>query len=341
MYRKRAKKSPLFKIMGAILLIAIIFGGYKYNQYQYFTNTAVSNSTEEQIFTIKKGDNIKIIAENLVEKGLLLDADSFSLFARLNGQDKQVKTGRFPLSPSYNTSKILEVITSNNTREEVVTIPEGSTIQDIDEILTNLSLISAGEFLQTTKNFQNYSKYPFLNQTNQQKLPHPLEGYLFPDTYYASASEFSTENFLSLLLNTFAKKALPVAEKSDRPLDQVITVAAMIEKEANRDKDRPLIAGIIWKRLDENWILGIDATLLYLKNDREIDFQDLQEDTPYNTRLHQGLPPGPIANPGLASIEAAASPETSEYYFYLTSKDGDMVYAVTNDQHNQNKANYL
>ncbi len=168
-----------------------------------------------------------------------------------------------------------------------------------------------------------------------------MEGYLFPDTYFVSASNFSNDNFLSLLLNTFESKALPVISSSSRPSEQVIIVAAMIEKEANQSKDRPIISGIIWKRLDEQWLLGIDATLLYLEDDREIDYYDLQKDTPYNTRLNPGLPPGPIANPGLASIKAAAQPEESEYYFYLTSRDGEMKYAVNDSEHVRNKNQYL
>jgi UPF0755 protein len=223
----------------------------------------------------------------------------------------------------------------------VVTIPEGSTVQDIDGILSNLELGKAGDFIKAVQNFDDYEKYSFLSRNEQKALPHPLEGYLFPDTYYANASNFSEENFISLLLNTFKTKALPVIQKSTRPVDQVINIAAMVEKEANRDTDRPIVAGIIWKRLDEGWMLGIDATLLYLKNDRELDYQDLQENSPYNTRKKAGLPPGPIANPGLASIRAAAQPESTPYYYYLTSKDGQMVYATTEAEHVSNKNKYL
>jgi UPF0755 protein len=236
------------------------------------------------------------------------------------------------------TRKIYQVITSNEQRQEIVTIPEGSTIQEIDAILAELSLINPEEFVKAAGNFDAYDQYPFLNRDQQQKLVHPLEGYLFPDTYYVSALNFRPEEFLTMLLNTFQKKALPVLATSAQPLAETVIVASMIEKEANRDQDRPLIAGIIWKRLSENWVLGIDATLLYLKNDRTITYQDLQEDSPYNTRKNSGLPPGPICNPGLASIQAAAQPENSPYYFYLTNRDGDMVYAVSNEEHNRNKS---
>lgn len=341
--RKRQQKKSGFKtILGILVIVGLAFGIYKYQQYNYFINTPVDpENIEETIFTIKKGDNLKKIALSLEEENLILDKDSFSWYGRLNGLDKEIKTGRFPLLSSQTTPEIYDTIISNRTREEIVTIPEGSTIKDIDKILEKLQLTQAGEFLATTNNFNNYSKYGFLNREKLEKLPHPLEGYLFPDTYFVSASNFSSESFLSLLLNTFEKKAIPVITGSDRPGEEVLIVASMIEKEANKDVDRPIIGGIIWKRLDEGWLLGIDATLLYLKDDREIDYFDLREDTPYNTRLNGGLPPGPIANPGLASIKAAAQPKESEYYYYLTSRDGEMIYSKTDSEHVTNKNLYL
>ncbi len=341
-HRRRPTRRRWTKFLAALLAAAVIFGGYKYLQYDYFISTPVNpDSQEETIFTIKKGANIKSIAANLYTQKLILDQDSFSWYGRLSGQDKAVKTGRFGLKASMNSKDILKVITSNDTRQAVVTIPEGSTVQDIDGILANLELGKAGDFIQAVKDFDDYEKYSFLKRSEQSQLVHPLEGYLFPDTYYANASNFSEQNFISLLLNTFENKALPVIQSSSRPVAEIINVAAMVEKEANRDADRPIVAGIIWKRLDEGWLLGIDATLLYLKNDREIDYQDLQEDTPYNTRKKAGLPPGPISNPGLASIKAAAQPENTPYYYYLTSKDGDMVYATTDAEHVSNKNKYL
>lgn len=342
MRKRQQKKSGLKTILGILVIVGIAFGIYKYQQYNYFINTpADPNNTEETIFTIKKGDNLKKIALGLEEENIILNKESFSLYGRLNGLDKEIKTGRFPLQSSLTTPEIYETIISNRTREEIVTIPEGSTIKDIDKILEKLQLTRSGEFISTTNDFNNYSKYGFLEEEKLKDLPHPLEGYLFPDTYFVTANNFSSESFLSLLLNTFDKKALPVIANSERSLDEVVIVASMIEKEANKDADRPIIGGIIWKRLDEGWLLGIDATLLYLKEDREIDYFDLRENTPYNTRLNGGLPPGPIANPGLASIKAAVQPEESEYYYYLTSRDGEMIYSKTDSEHIMNKNRYL
>lgn len=333
------RKHLAFRLVLVVLVILAAIGLYKYQQYHHFISTPVQpGSGEELIFTVQKGESLKNTALSLQQKGLILDQDSFVWYGRLEGLDKQIKSGRFPLGPGMDTTQIYQVITSNEQRQEIVTIPEGSTILEIDAILAELSLINPAEFAQAAGNFDAYDRYAFLDRKQQQKLVHPLEGYLFPDTYYVSALNFSPEEFLTMLLNTFQKKALPVLATSAHSLAETVIVASMIEKEANRDQDRPLIAGIIWKRLAENWVLGIDATLLYLKNDRTITYQDLQEDSPYNTRKNSGLPPGPICNPGLASIQAAAQPENSPYYFYLTNRDGDMVYAVNNEEHNRNKS---
>lgn len=344
MYRRKkvSKNHHWITYLLIIIVIPVAIFIYKYQQYQYYINTPVNpQNTEEQVFVINKGENLKAIAKKLKEENLILNADSFSLFTKLNKLDTKIKTGRFPLSQSFNAEQILSTITSNTVRQVIVTIPEGSTIQNIDTILTNLDLINPGEFINTADNFELWDKYSYLNKEILSKRPHPLEGYLFPDTYYVSADHFTNEDFITQLLNNFQKKVLPQIKDSNKNLDQIINIAAMVEKEVNQDSDRPLVAGIIWKRLEENWPLGIDATLLYEKDNREITYQDLQTDTPYNTRLHTGLPLGPIANPGLASILGTITPQESQYYFYLTSKDGEMIYSTNNAEHNINKQKYL
>jgi len=343
MRRRHARRpTPWLRYLGILLVLLLLYFLYSCQRYNYLISTPVNADSSETVpFTIKKGDNIKTIAENLYQKQLILDRDSFAWYSRLNNLDKEVKSGVFDLQQSENIQAIFQIITSNKTRQAIVTIPEGSTVQDIDTLLSDQGLGQPGDYIKAVQAFDSYQKYPFLNKEKQSALIHPLEGYLFPDTYYVSASSYSPENLISMQLNTFAKKALPIAAGNSHSLADIINVAAMVEKEANKDEDRPIVAGIIWKRLDSGWVLGIDATLLYLKNDHQINYQDLKDDNPYNTRLKQGLPPGPIANPGLASISAAANPKETSYFFYLTSKDGQMIYAETNEQHNANKLKYL
>ncbi len=321
--------------MGVALFI------YEWQQYNYLITTPVnSQSTADMIFTIRKGDTTRDISDHLYEQKLILSQDAFKWYSKLNNLDKQFKTGRFTLNQSLSIQEITKTISSDDKRQVIITIPEGSTVEDIDQLVNASGLAQAGEFSQAVKNFHNYTKYSFVPEAAS-KLIYPLEGYLFPDTYFLSPATFNCDALISQMLNTFQTKALPVTTASTRPLSDIINVAAMVEKETNTAVDRPIVAGIIWKRLDEQWVLGIDATLLYLKTDRQLDYQDLKDDHEYNTRTRQGLPAGPIGNPGLASIQAAASPSITPYYFYLTSRDGQMVYATTNTEHNLNKAKYL
>ena len=172
-----------------------------------------------------------------------------------------------------------------------------------------------------------------------------LEGFLFPDTYFIDSANFTVESFTRTLLENFDAKwtdeMQAAMEAESRSIREMVIVASMIEKEVRTEKDLSLVSGIIWKRLDNDWMLGIDATLLYTQNDGELSPEDLANDNPYNTRLNTGLPPTAIGNPGLASLQAALVPEISDYWFYLTDDEGDVHYAVTNEEHEANKAEYL
>ena len=140
----------------------------------------------------------------------------------------------------------------------------------------------------------------------------------------------------------FSQELRDATLANGRSLYETIIVASMIEKEVRTSADIPLVSGIIWKRLDNNWVLGIDATLLYVQSDNILTVEDLAQDTPYNTRTRQGLPPTPISNAGFASLEGAVYPEASDYWYYLTTLDtGEVIYSRTNEEHNQNKAIYL
>ena len=130
-------------------------------------------------------------------------------------------------------------------------------------------------------------------------------------------------------------------EASGRSLYDTVIVASMVEKEVRTAEDLPIVAGIMWKRLDAEWALGIDATLLYVDADGTLSSEDLTAENPYNTRINKGLPPGAIGNPGLASLQAALYAKDSDYWFYLTDSDGAVHYAVTNEEHEANKAQYI
>ena len=174
-----------------------------------------------------------------------------------------------------------------------------------------------------------------------------LEGYLFPDTYRVF-NDVSDEEIVKKLLNNFDKKLSPELRqkiaRQGKTIHEIITMASIIEKEVSSEADRPIVAGILYKRIKNGMRLEVDSSINYItgKNDPGANYADLEIDSPYNTYKNYGLPPGPICNPGLAAIKAAVYPEESAYLFYLNRQDtGETIFSKTFDEHIKNKNKYL
>jgi len=334
------KKHRWIYILAGIILFSAVFSYYKY---QSNITTAVDPTDNTKIsFTIKKGDSVSQIGTNLMVANLINSDSSFSTYVSWNDFDKKILAGRFYLKKSMTIKEIVTAITDIKNAEFLITIQEGITINDIDQKLVDLDLIQAGEFTKEVKNFNGWQYYTFLDKETLSKLNLPLEGYLYPDTYFLDPSTFKPHKLIYLALDNFEKKTadlLPQLKKHS--VHQIITMASIIEDEVFGSENRKMVSGILWKRLDNNWPLGADATLLYGKKNNIITVEDLNTDSPYNTRKNQGLPPGPICSPSVSSIEAAMFPKESPYWFYLTDKDGNVIYASSNEEHNQNRAKYL
>lgn len=333
------QKSPKFYALIVAIVFAIFGGSVTYAYKTAVYNPLDKNSTETISIIIHRDDTARMIGNMLQEKEIIKSSWSFYWYIRWNNFDEKIIPGRFKLSPSMNIPKIAEIITDPAQSEAVITINEGLTIQNIDDRLYDLGLIEKGEFVAATKAFalEDYPFYPFLDQkllTNKDaKFISPLEGYLFPDTYFLDPTNFTSQNLIYKCLNNFKKKTeelIADIKKSKHTLHEILTMASIIEKEVKGDEDRAIVSGILWKRLDSDWRLDADATALYAK-----------DNPAYNTRKIKGLPPGPIGNPSLSSIKAALNPKSSPYWFYLSAKDGKTIYSKTNEEHNQNKAKYL
>ena len=324
-----------------IVVFVLLIGYIKYVNDVY--RPVDPNDNTSVSFQVKKGQSVKEIADSLEQKGLIKSAFSLYLYAKVNHLGENVIAGRFILTKAMNEPKILEALSDASNAQFVITVQEGLTIKDIDAKLVDMELAKPGELIQAVKNFNNWDKYPFLDKATLSKLDLPLEGYLYPDTYFLNPDGFRPSDLISMMLNNFEKKFSKLQESLKRhTVHQIITMASIIESEVKSSKDRKTVSGIMWKRLDAHWPLGADSTLLYVTNDRTIDSKDLALNSPYNTRKNQGLPPGPICNPSINSIEAAMYPTSSDYWFYLTTLDtGKVIYAKTNDEQNVNKAKYL
>jgi len=271
--------------------------------------------SNEKIFSIEKGQGLFEIGKNLKKEGLIKNEIFFDFYLIFIKKEKNLQAGKYYLSSMMNIPEIAQKIISGETAKIKVTIPEGSRVKEIEE---KLGL----------------------------KLPGDnLEGYLFPDTYYFPVG-VSGEEVVKTMRENFEKKISPYKEeieRSGKTLQEIITMASLIEKEVKEKEDKEIVSGILWKRLKTGIPLQVDATITYLtgKKTTKITLEDLQIDSPYNTYKYKGLPPGPICNPGLESILAALYPKESEYWYYLSTPEGKTIFSKTLKEHNLVKAKYL
>ena len=288
-----------------------------------------ANSTDKtaKIFIVKNGEGVREIANNLKKEGLIKDPIVFFLLARQKGFDKQIQAGDFRLNPSMNALEIAKTLT-HGTLDIWVTIPEGVRAEEIADILKN--------------------KIPTYKDSWRAEL-NKNEGYLFPDTYLIP-KDADINLVISLLRNNFDSKysTLNISQNGLNK-EQIVIIASLIEREARYDKDRPLIGSVILNRLNIGMKLDIDATVQYALGYQEdekrwwkknLTSEDLKLKSPYNTYLVAGLPPTAISNPGLQSIKAAINPAKTNYFFYMTDKNGVTHYAETIEEHNANIKKY-
>jgi UPF0755 protein len=308
----------------------------------------VDQSDVRTSFKVEKGESTSGIADDLYTQKLIRSPFAFKMYVKLHGNAGTLKAGTFLLQSSMTTQAIVDVLAGGKTAEEVITIPEGYTVKDIDALLAEKKIIVAGD-LQHCAQTCDFSSFTFLPKDTSDLAPRggKVEGYLYPDTYYVTLDDFDVKSFIERLMTTFQKKVVEAfaddIKASGRSFHDIITVASLVEEETRGASERPIVAGIIWKRFDQHMGLGVDAAVRYVLNrpSGAITESDLQVDSPYNLRKFAGLPPGPIASPSLSSIKAALHPEVSSYYYYLHGSDGQIHYAVTNDEHNANRARYL
>jgi UPF0755 protein len=287
---------------------------------------ADSSNKTPKIFIVQPGDGVRQIANNLKKEGLIRDSIVFFLYTKQNGLDKQIQAGDFRLNSSMNAREVANQLT-HGTLDIWVTIPEGSRA---DEIADNLK-----------KNLPSYDE-SWRAELNKN------EGYLFPDTYLIPRGA-DVKTVISLMKNNFESKYSTVTPSKGLTKEEVVIIASMVEREARHDEDRPLVASVILNRYNIGMKLDIDATIQYAlgyQTDQKrwwkkgLTINDVRLDSPYNTYQIAGLPPTPISNPGVESLQAVTDPAETNYIFYITDSKGINHYAETLEQHNSNIKKY-
>lgn len=285
------------------------------------------NSDTYQNFTIEKGTGLRRIADNLKSEALIRDPYTFLLVVKILGIDGTIQAGQFELSPGMDIFTIAKKLTRSTT-DIRVTIPEGKRAEEIADILS--------------------THIPSLATQDISAILTEHEGYLFPDTYNFE-KQSSINEIINHMLNNFEKKYSTLRINSHLPKDDIVIIASMIERETRHDEDRPLVASVIFNRLGIGMKLDIDATVQYgigyypVQHSwwkKGLTSSDLTVDYIYNTYTNAGLPPAAIANPGLASLEAAANPADTNYFYYFTDKNGINHYARTLTEQNENIRRY-
>ncbi len=312
----------------ALVLVVGIVGWFLHDLSPAAARGAAGSGT---VFEVKKGEGFRAIVDALADAGLVRSSFATATLAVLTGRAFGMQPGLYKLDPSMSAPEILAAITSPRAREISVTIPEGANLYQIDAILANALVIRRGELV----NFHDGGS---------------LEGKLFPDTYRFFLGS-DVKDVVQKFLENFNAKAAPLLAADPKNAADDLIVASLVDKEVPDPNDQKIVAGIIWKRLKQGMPLDIDATICYLKfmaaptsttNCDGLSQLDYKTDSPYNTYLHQGLPPGPIGNPGITAITAAISPQSSPYYYYLSDPaTGKTIFAKTLDEQNRNRVKYL
>ena len=312
----------------AILIIIPLFIVFSFLWFRNGTSAVNAQDKKEYTFVVEKNESVREISNRLREEGFIKDQVAFFILVNfVLDVDKNIQEGDHRLSPSMNAQEVAKSLTLA-TNDVWVTIPEGFRAQEIADILE--------------KNVPGY-------KNSWKDILEKNEGYLFPDTYLIPKTS-DVNLVLSILKNNFEKKYSSIDSKnSNFSKEELVTIASLIEREARFAEDRPLVASVIVNRLNNGIKLDIDATVQYVLGYQEnekrwwkknLTFEDLKVNSPYNTYRIRGLPKTPISNPGVAALNAALNPAQTDYLYYISDKSGRNHYAETLEAHNANIKKY-
>ena len=327
--------------LAILLVLILLFGGTVAGFSAYYAwGTGASGPQTKVVISIPRGATGTQVADLLKEKGVIRSAFVFRLLIKLRHLAGIFKAGEYNLTTNMAVSDVIDALKQGPFLESVtVTFPEGLTMAQTGARAAEALGMSQEDFINAAKS-GTFVLAPYLPAGTKS-----VEGFLFPQTY-DFLQDTTPAQLIQRLLGEFKKEcqALPWSKVSSLGISdfQAVIVASMIEREAKFQADRPLVAAVIYNRLKKGMPLQIDATVEYALGTykAKLTYADLQVKSPYNTYLHTGLPPGPIASPGLASIAAALDPASVDYLYYVADSSGHNHYASTYQEFLQLKAKY-
>lgn len=318
--RKKSKFGILLSFIMLIVIIVTLIGILYYS-----TIKKPFNVNEKTVYTIKENETLYSVIDDLNNKGILKNKIFIKAYIRLNKLNSNIVAGDYDITNDTSFEQFIKEIVNGQQSSSIskVTIPEGYNIDEIAEVLEKKGVISKTDFIDAVKKY----KIPSFIKISTEKR-YPLEGYLFPDTYRFK-KDVTGKEIIDSLLGRFKEVLSQVEAESntkinENKIEEIVNIASMIEKEAKLDEERSIISSVIYNRLKIKMNLRIDATVLYAIGYHKdiVTLNDVKIPSPFNTYYVNGLPIGPICNPGKSSLVAALNPRSTNYLFYFSKNDG-------------------
>lgn len=332
--KKRRRFNTILALVISLFALLILAAG---SLLWYQKNTsALDPNAEAMLFTVQEGDTADAIAARLHEEGFIRSELAFRIALRLDDRGTNIRAGQYRISPAENVQAILVTLESGDAGISTVTLIPGKTLMDIQQRLIEAGYPEASVERALAADYD----HPLLAQ---KPADASLEGYIYPDTYEVDLSR-EPEVLIEKTFDVFYQKleeteVLSAQERNGYTLHEIIILGSIVEREVNTAEDRPIVAQVFLKRLEMDMMLGSDATFVYAAQQLGVP-PSTTLDSPYNTRVVTGLPPGPISNMTVDALEAVVNPADTDYLYFVTGDDNVTHYARTAQEHDENVENF-
>ncbi|KKW32112.1 MAG: Aminodeoxychorismate lyase [Candidatus Uhrbacteria bacterium GW2011_GWA2_52_8d] len=339
----------MIRLIGILLGIVVLVGVVMSGSYLFDTYLISPDKDAQAVsVTIEEGARGYAIAEQLEEQGIISSKLFFRTYVRLS--NSVIQAGTFELKPGMSLRSIVQELGYAAAQEVQVTIPEGFTLDQIGEVVVGALPEIASFDWESVVSGQDLRMLAGIEVLNGIPADQGLEGYLFPDTYrFRADANVATvvETMILTLKRRLAENDIAIPRnlifEGGLTFHEMLTLASIVEREVREPQDMKMVAGIFYTRMKIGMALQADSTVNYVtgKSDTAVSLEDSRVDSPYNTYRSLGLPPGPISNPGMNAMLAVLNPTDSDYLYFLTTDEGEVIYAQTFDEHVANKYQYL